>query len=1333
MKKLLSTIISLLLVVTLLGCSSSEDYIPLDSHSNHAQTVVRANGTFDLFDNSSNIRIQALEEGTLEEGMEINLAVKDSSPETLVTGLPGVWQQASSGKGSIVEASRLSKEADSFDNNTFLSNIYTLAVSKNGYTDNINMLSKPLTITMPNIYEGYDSLFFAYKTSNDDAFKLIKFSDHNSSEHTAIKTLGSLKIDIYSVNMLFTVLAIKNDEQQQLTNTLENTVSSAVYKKSEESSEIIVNTRFDSEYLWNFNNPKVTSKLIFFTETDEQRKFSSFRINGNVPRLSVETCSGNGFNYKTTLSVNDFSAEDISVCGNSSTYSLVLSLGNVDLSELPDNFIVNTTFETENNTVYASEISVDKPKQLPLITASVIEPKTTTDVATKTKVIVAFTDNFTWSEEYARNIYISDIETRIGCQYSYDSKTKTLNIVPSEPLKYNTPYMVTIKDFIVGKDEQKQVTGENYYFKTVPSPDLSDITTYLAMPISTTDVATSTTVVLQFSGEINWSAMESRFVALKDGDTVISCDYIYDEENRRLKLVPDKPLNCGREIRLEVYEGLRGKLQQKVVPATYCFTTIAAQKAAAVCNFEDEFLFAGKSLLKPTIVINFNKQVKSIVDAENAIKIISASEVEKPLKKWNTNESVLTIFWANDLMPSADFTITMADAVIDAEGEEITPFEDFCFTTVPYSGAGTLENPFLVGDLIDSELSAAPIPTDYVLKSDISAITSYFEDIKFSDYATIKLESDEEPIEWNKCKIEISSDRKSMTIAVPENNFWPEEKSLEVSVALSATVKDRLIYMVSDKYLCTTTYLPGRGTESSPYLIYTAYQLDKVRLNRDAYYKLMKDIDISYANYQSETNTEEKGWTSIGSISNPFTGTFDGNDKSITGMNINNSDGTVEAFGLFGFISDATIKNLTLERGSINSSAFANSSASAYYTVGGVGALAGLVTSGRRGVTISNCKNYVNIFTQKNYCNSGLLGVVNLSKGSINIENCINRGSIATNDGYYNGGICGTMQITGSASATIANCSNYVNILGVYYCGGIIGQTKGNCLISNCSNYAALNCSNMGAYCSYYGGIAGIVYAETIIENSVNYGYIYSNAYSAGIVAYNNGEIINCCNLSDVGNTNVGSTVGGIVAYNNGNIRNCYNTGNINANEIAGGICGNNQTSGKVIQCYNSGNISASKTRAGGITSYNLSIIEDCYNIGDVKIANNSSDYYAGGIVGNNASGTITNCFVDCNVIAATASVGAIAGKNTNKLTIKDSFFTKDTTINSVAVTDLSQIVSNAVTTSSCNNLLEKGFETDISNAAWNDDCHWFNTDIWELSEESNPKLVNCGCALSYE
>jgi hypothetical protein len=71
---------------------------------------------------------------------------------------------------------------------------------------------------------------------------------------------------------------------------------------------------------------------------------------------------------------------------------------------------------------------------------------------------------------------------------------------------------------------------------------------------------------------------------------------------------------------------------------------------------------------------------------------------------------------------------------------------------------------------------------------------------------------------------------------------------------------------------------------------------------------MMADIDLSQF---IQENYPTQGWLPIGNSSSAFKGQFDGNGKKITNMTINRP--TANDLGLFVYISDATIQNVSIQ------------------------------------------------------------------------------------------------------------------------------------------------------------------------------------------------------------------------------------------------------------------------------------------------------------------------------------------------------------------------------------------------------------------------------------
>lgn len=204
-----------------------------------------------------------------------------------------------------------------------------------------------------------------------------------------------------------------------------------------------------------------------------------------------------------------------------------------------------------------------------------------------------------------------------------------------------------------------------------------------------------------------------------------------------------------------------------------------------------------------------------------------------------------------------------------------------------------------------------------------------------------------------------------------------------------------------------------------------------------------------------------KEWTPIGNYSNPFKGNFNGDNHTVTGMQIS---GELDRVGLFGecikFNVNSAIKNITVKDSVICGINF-------------VGAIVGYA----EGINIENCRSIGNTINGKTDV-GGICGKIggysvgkvsqcyNSSKvtGRVRVggiagmggiaENCLNTGEIMIIDKAYQsacGGIFGIFDDT-TASASITACVNLGKVSGGESFGGIVGRTDSESTghISNC-------------------------------------------------------------------------------------------------------------------------------------------------------------------------------------------------------------------------------------------------------------------------------------------
>lgn len=360
-----------------------------------------------------------------------------------------------------------------------------------------------------------------------------------------------------------------------------------------------------------------------------------------------------------------------------------------------------------------------------------------------------------------------------------------------------------------------------------------------------------------------------------------------------------------------------------------------------------------------------------------------------------------------------------------------------------------------------------------------------------------------------------------------------------------------------------------------------------------------------------------------------FTGTFDGNGKTVTI--------SVPMFVDFG----GKIKNLTIN-GSVTALA-ADAELPALAENGARGAVACYSTCSTD-VVFENIVNNAAISAIGNLasddCAGGIIGKFENAEGTVKIINCVNNGAITGLNQV--GGIMGWAKK--GVSATFENCENNGEIFATganAYCAGITCRAD-----ASVNNF--INCTNTGKIVSGKDQAGGMVsYSKGVsfvFENCVNKGEIAPTVGKAGGIIGNINcddadnkkglyvTIKDCANYANVtagGDDNYAAGIAACVQKTHSfTITNCVNYGEINGTHDSGGIMGHTtQAIMKISFCENFGKVTATSDQyAGGICGYGWgtktasvsavdgqysNIIEYCINHADV-----TADTRAGGIVG---------------------------------------------------------------------------------------------------------------------
>ena len=332
-----------------------------------------------------------------------------------------------------------------------------------------------------------------------------------------------------------------------------------------------------------------------------------------------------------------------------------------------------------------------------------------------------------------------------------------------------------------------------------------------------------------------------------------------------------------------------------------------------------------------------------------------------------------------------------------------------------------------------------------------------------------------------------------------------------------------------------------KGAAEVDGVVYQDFAAALENISSDSEVVLLSDIELSDPWIPLFEGTRDGSSYTV--ETEPFTGVFDGNGHTISGLNIvYNEDNEDYAAGFFGVIDGAVIKDVIFADSVVTGNKSSTVGTAVGLAVGNsrienVKVIGNSSVSGAEGGgivgrmilegTITGCVNEADVTTTAGGA-GGIVGKAYYSEEgkTIVISDCENHGTIVTEGGYTGG-------IGGLVAGEVSKCRNYGDVTGKGTCiGGIIGEMDNYGFITGCENQGKITNSNeiSGTYYGL-GGIAGWIRYQ---DNASSYGRSEAIEVTGN---FNYGEI--------TGEYSVGA--GGIVGM-------LYNTGKVNGNTNNGAL-----------------------------------------------------------------------------------------------------------------------------------------------------------------------------------
>ena len=284
-------------------------------------------------------------------------------------------------------------------------------------------------------------------------------------------------------------------------------------------------------------------------------------------------------------------------------------------------------------------------------------------------------------------------------------------------------------------------------------------------------------------------------------------------------------------------------------------------------------------------------------------------------------------------------------------------------------------------------------------------------------------------------------------------------------------------------------------------------------MNDEGKIVLLDDIDMTgVTNWTPIGNAKMTSYNPTDGV--PFSGHFDGQGHSILNFKMKPDLASTKVegrtYGLFGFLQNATVENLTIGAAEGDDSELTFSADGTT----DVGVFTGVI----RNSTLKNCVNYVPMTVNGNKTDNlrttmaGFAGyVISMASEKTVLDNLKNYGSI-----------------TGAPGNNTKNGATSVMIAGIAGLAHTNASAVGN-FITNCDNYG-----NMTSSVARASGILGAAQLMTTVENCNNYGdqTNTSTNYRIGLITCvisDKCTVKDCWNYGDLVTTKTGGHAGGLV------------------------------------------------------------------------------------------------------------------------------------------------------------------------------------------------------------
>lgn len=464
---------------------------------------------------------------------------------------------------------------------------------------------------------------------------------------------------------------------------------------------------------------------------------------------------------------------------------------------------------------------------------------------------------------------------------------------------------------------------------------------------------------------------------------------------------------------------------------------------------------------------------------------------------------------------------------------------------------------------------------------------------------------------------------------------------------------------------------------NEPTMITDVDDLQAMSEGLDGEYELGNDIDAS----ETDTWNGGAGFEPVGTDSDPFTGSLDGNGYTITGLSIERTDSSDVGIGLFGHAEEAVVSNLTFEGATIEGywrvgtlvgwsrgSVFTDITvdATVHSTDGQSGGLAGILREGN----VLKRTHSAGVVGSEGSEVGGLVG----STDTVTVLHSTSESTV-TSDDRVAGGLIGDdwgnsifyeVEATGSveAAGNIGGVGGLIGNLGGQSVleeavargdvnapgdnvpvGGLVGRTGWGALIFDSMAEGTVTGNNTRDV----GGLVGATNNHATLIKSTATGSVFGgerfdDSNTGGLVGAADSSTTIVDSTAEGAVTAPGEAVGGLIGETSSAVTVVRSTahGNVSGGDLGtGGLVGYLDESSSITDSSATGSVTSPGERIGGLVGE----AEDGVTISSSTASGNVSGDTSGGLVGLLGLGSVVNDSVASGSVQGSSVVGGVVGE----------------------------------------------------------------------------------------